>query len=568
MKSRFLSAIIMVLWAFVSIAQNDVGIGTTNPAARLDVRGNGINYDVFNASNDIVGPLDSILSLSSLGHLGIGTTNTGNYKLVALGRPSAFSPQIEVWNGNPNLPASSLLADINDVGGLNGSLNLYLAGTTKKVQIRAQGVSYFTGGGVAIGVTTPAALFDVAGLGQSGYVFWAGNDIDITPDSAMILNKIGHLGLGTKFPQERLHVNGALVVGGLTSSPTAAGTISFNGTNFFGFNGTSSVLLDVQQDGDWITQTGMSGVPTNYNLCPGPVAVSSPGYLPPVPISDYGYLYVNNNMPPTSGTFSHLLLIDEKTGNFNSSQGYLITNWQQTGINKQYSQGMYNADASFKISRAGTLQPTVQGDNVTMVRYNPSGITDLPNQSRVRAFQVGTGLQVIPPTTWTPVNFTDDFTAPQGFDQQAEFTTAGSVNAGTPFEQAFFTAKEDGYYQVNARCEFNTIEYFEDQGGSMPVTVNMDSYVSIAIYTGISPPVAGGASPWAIGNNLQIGYQDITPSGDEISKLKNNNAPNVSDVVFLMKNQTISIWVYHSANTPMNLFKGKEKLYVSIHKVS
>jgi len=274
-------------------------------------------------------------------------------------------------------------------------------------------------------------------------------------------------------------------------------------------------------------------------------------------------------MPPGPGMYSNLLLLDDVSGASDASCAYLITNYQGGGNLLQYTQGIHNPDASFKISKAGTLNATTQGDNVTMVRYNPSGITDFPNQSRVRAFQVGMGFQLIQPGTWTPVNFIDDFTVPQGYDQQSEFTVAGAVNQPTATENAYFTAQQDGFYQVNARCEFKTDFYTENNEQWIQVMVNPTSYVSIAIYTGIFPPVAGGANPYAIGNNLQIAYMYIGPGGfDEIKKLENNNAPNVSDVVYLMAGQTISIWVYHTANTPMNLIKGPEKLYVSIHKVS
>ena len=568
MKARLLTAIVFVLWAFIAFAQNNVGINTNSPVSLLDVRGNGINYDVFNVSKDKVSPLDSNFTFDKDGNVGLGTLSSGAYRLLSLGKPVAISPDLEIWQGHPSGPATFMLADINDVSGFNGCMNLYLLGN-KKVQLQAQGTSYFTGGSLAVGITTPAALFDVAGQGISGDVMWAGNDKDITPDSAMILSSIGFLGLGTKFPQERLHVNGAVVLGQPTAAP-AAGSIYYNGTNFFGWNGTTAKMLDLQQDGDWIVQAGGGGgVATNYNLCPGPVSVSAPGYVAPIPFADYGYLYVNNGTPPAAGVYQNLLLLDEITGNWNASQGFLISNWQGGGSNLQFAQGIDNGDQSFKITRAGTLLASAQGDGTTMVRYNPSGITDLPNQSRVRAFQIGMGYQVIFPSIWTPVNFTDDFSAPQGYDQQSEFTLAGTVNQPTPWENAFFTAQQDGFYQVNARCEFKTDTYTEDNEQWIPVTVNPTSYVSIAIYTGASPPVAGGANPYAIGNNLQIGYFYIGPAGfEEVVKLEYNNAPNVSDVVYLMANQTISIWVYHTANTPMKLIKGPEILYVSIHKVS
>jgi hypothetical protein len=277
-------------------------------------------------------------------------------------------------------------------------------------------------------------------------------------------------------------------------------------------------------------------------------------------------------MPPPPGTFQNLLLLDETTGAWDASQGYLISNWQGGGANLQFAQGIHNGDQSFKITKAGTLLPSGQGDGTTMVRYNPSGITDFPNQSRVSAFQVDFVLQAVVPNAWTPINFTVDASPPWAYDQHSEFTCAMTANALAPPENAYFTAAQDGFYQVNARVKFN-IDFCEPapeidwMGG--PVQVNPDSYVSIAIWTGILPPTSGSTNSYAIGNNLQIAYSDWGVDGVEvIKKLPNNNAPNVSDVIFLMQGQTISIWVYHTAITPMNIIQGHDEVYVTIHKIS
>jgi hypothetical protein len=109
---------------------------------------------------------------------------------------------------------------------------------------------------------------------------------------------------------------------------------------------------------------------------------------------------------------------------------------------------------------------------------------------------------------------------------------------------------------VNARCEFN-VDYWA--GG--PVMLGPNSYVSIAIWTGAGP---GLTSSYAIGNNLQIGYAN----GPNTGIMFFNNAPNAGDLIYLQAGQIISIWVYHSALSPMDLNQGSDKVYVSIHKVS
>lgn len=188
-----------------------------------------------------------------------------------------------------------------------------------------------------------------------------------------------------------------------------------------------------------------------------------------------------------------------------------------------------------------------------MIRANMGGIIDLPNQSRVRAYQMDPSgfIQAIPPNIWVPINFTNVSPLPSGYDEQSEFAVAAAANVAVPPEQAYFTALIEGYYQVNARCEF---QYSQE--------VNPGSYVSIAIYSG---PAPGATIPYAVGNNLQIG---IIGQAGEPYQLIHNNAPNVSDVVYLMAGQIISIWVFQSSLAPMNLLQGHDKCYVSIHKVS
>jgi hypothetical protein len=216
-----------------------------------------------------------------------------------------------------------------------------------------------------------------------------------------------------------------------------------------------------------------------------------------------------------------------------------------------------------KLQVSGAIRlGTTAGTNTGTIRYNgmhfqgriATGWLDLDMQSKVRAYQVDPTTQFIPPSVWTPVNFTDDSPLTIGWDQLGEFTVAPTASAPVPPEMAFFTATETGYYQVNARCAF--------QVPNTPGSIDPFSYVSIAIWTG---PAPGATTSYAIGNNLQIGYfgPDFQPH-----PLINNNAPNVSDVVYVTAGMIISIWVWQSALVPIPLIQGSDQLYVSIHRVS
>jgi hypothetical protein len=203
---------------------------------------------------------------------------------------------------------------------------------------------------------------------------------------------------------------------------------------------------------------------------------------------------------------------------------------------------------------ASTNAGTIRWNGMHFQGRTASAWVDLDLQSKIRAYQVDPAVQIIAPSVWTPVNFTDDSALPIGWDALGEFTVAPSAAAAVPPEVAYFTASESGYYQVNARCEFQ----IPDTEG----VVTPFSFVAIAIWTGTAP---GATASYAIGNHLQIAYIGI---GGQPRPLTCNSAPNVSDVVALAAGQIISIWVWQSSLIPLPLIQGSDRLYVSIHRVS
>jgi len=202
---------------------------------------------------------------------------------------------------------------------------------------------------------------------------------------------------------------------------------------------------------------------------------------------------------------------------------------------------------------ANTNTGTIRWNGAHFQGYTGAVWTNLEERSRIRAFQPEGG-QVILPSVWTPVNFTFDTPFPMGWDNYGEFTVAPAPGAPTPPVNAYFTALETGWYQVNARCEW--------QIPNTPGAVGPFSFVAIAIYRG--PSLTTQASH-AIGNHLAISF---TGPGGEPYPLCMNNAPNVSDVVFLMAGEIISIWCWQSALVPLPLIPGADRIYVSIHKQS
>jgi len=210
-----------------------------------------------------------------------------------------------------------------------------------------------------------------------------------------------------------------------------------------------------------------------------------------------------------------------------------------------------NDNHNFKISNSINLTGNTYPDANTMMRIHTEsgsvGITDINHQSRARAYL--STIQQVPNAVWTGVEF--DMI---DYDEHGEFVP-GVPGAGIPGK---FVAKEEGYYQINARAEFAPIEQTLGQG-----------YVSIAIFK--------NSVAYAVGNNLQM-----TDLANEL--MEKNNAPNVSDVVYLNAGDRIEIYVFQTFGSPQaNIVVSDNTLppptpppgplspavtYVSIHKVS
>jgi hypothetical protein len=400
-----------------------------------------------------------------------------------------------------------------------------------------------------------------------------------------------NIGMGIPNPQEKLHVNGAVIVG-LHLQPAGSevpGTISFSGSSFQGFNGTNWVNLD-GPDNDWLIQGSPWGAP---ELCPVQIPASISMGMPGLP-NQGAMVWLPDIAAP--GIVPNLLML-ESTQNqpqvpgWDVSMNFRLSDWiTNPGLPTplfDYTMGIFAPDNTFKLTNQFVLTPSFQADQTTMLRTHPSGIVDLNNQSRVRAAvwtaDPPAGPQLIAPFTWTPVNFTITGVGPASpgpflWDRHTEFTVAGAPSTPAPPVNAFFTATEEGYYDVCSRVEFLVDTYFDTlEMMNLPVYVGLDSYVTIAVYVDWN-----GSGTWirhGLGNNLAISNNVIIggPPGFEeaCSPLRFNNAPNVCDVVYLQQNGRISIWVYHTALTPMNLWptfypnvSWDEYIYVAIHKSS
>ena len=234
------------------------------------------------------------------------------------------------------------------------------------------------------------------------------------------------------------------------------------------------------------------------------------------PTSNF-HIYENNAHPlPAS--------LIEQGGTGDAAMQYNLTGGQAitTGIDN-------NDNDNFEISNSTTLTGTTYVDGNTMLRIHTEagsqGITDLNHQSRARVWLLDNSI-AIPPGPWTPIIF-DRIS----YDEHVEWIM------NPPAGPSQFVALEDGYYQVNARTEF----IYQDTVGT--------PWCSIAIFK--------NGVMYAQGNNLDLQGLD-----------SNNNAPNVSDVVYLQAGDIVEIFVFHNAGWPLMLQTGSSQTYCSIHKIS
>ncbi|OQX73551.1 MAG: hypothetical protein B6D61_12420, partial [Bacteroidetes bacterium 4484_249] len=161
----------------------------------------------------------------------------------------------------------------------------------------------------------------------------------------------------------------------------------------------------------------------------------------------------------------------------------------------------------------------------------------------------------------------------QNYDEHGEFPIVALVPGG-PQLPCYFTAECEGYYQVNARIDFLLNDIEDETGMTQIAYPNPDGYVSIAIFKG-----SAGPNPtwfmYAQGNNLQGADNIVTQNPALAYDLRNNLAPNISDVVYLQKGEKISIRAWQNLH-PFNMaiplkvspVTDQSQIYVSIHKSS
>ncbi|MCK5839608.1 MAG: hypothetical protein KAG99_07155, partial [Bacteroidales bacterium] len=614
-----------------------VGIGTTSPGGNLEIYKSSGQLDVMlnRASNSSAALLHFqtagtsewalytpsggndfyIDRLSGLGNLVLGMG--GEYVGIRTNNPTAPLDVHGVTRINPTSTPNRYV----QIGSTAGSTNMFFINNAglPTVLINSGGLSYFSGGNLGIGTTNPSEDLHVVG------------SIKMVDGNEAV---------------DRIMRSDPSGTGSWANPASIPGIWGMNGTKIYYTGGNVGIGNSNPGWGHKLSVTATTGigayVKTTDNIYPA-LYVTNSGTGKAAHFYNGDVIVENGNLGIGTWTpgcklriwensiAAYQIMLEQDSHNGDAAIRFQADTVPATS---DFTAGIDNDDDNnFEISNTSSLTGSGQTDYTdtnTMMRINHArnagvdGIVDFNHQSRARVFladsiQLWADPLPAPPwfqpwlldwymRPWFPIPFNKK--SPQnrpGFDEHSEFTlSAAPPPAGTPLPWAFFTANEEGYYQVNARVEIIPDSlpegYLYDgwaltgpddsHGMTKPYPPGYSGTESENLRQASPPPfpvllsigIFVNGSLYAQGNNYQLNTLLGFP-GDWLFNQYQEfmNAPNVSDVVYLDADDYVEIYVLVTAvdkTTPPSVFYwfpfwvnivGDDNgvfTFVSVHKVS
>jgi hypothetical protein len=556
----------------MTIGTGNVGIGTTSPNAKLNVRGTegsgtvtpqedllhiggnelggvggyagirlagtaGTSYGVYirgvkttsygNFWNDALTfsvtrtntetTIDEVMRITSGGYVGIGTTSP-NEKFHVAGNIHAYA-----------------------AGGIDADLYASTAAGSTTIAIRSSGASIFNGGNVGIGTTSPGAKLDISGSARITNTSGSGNFLSIRSttgnyggqidfyENSLLSHAIISTGANNTFyirdeynAATRLLINNVGNVGIGTTSPAHLLDVVKAGANAIRVQNTDS-----SADAYFIAQntTGTSFFGTN-NIGPYIYTVSALAMQ----------FYTNNaeRMRITSGgnvgigTTSPVVRLD-----YGSTTGQAFHLYTSDADYYGINMAQYDSE-SFSTN-------IFSGNNGLIKFRTASGTTTQSTRMTIVAGgNVGIG-------TTSPIDRLD---------------VSGDVVFGSATERLSLRSGGIGFNRKVSDGAIYDSSRFAYQFNHTPSATNTSDYLAVQVYSGSGALITGGAL--VINGVGNVGIGTLTPA----YKLEVNGATGISGQTTVTSDSVEQIIIRRSSNTNQQLLVGRYSSYGYLQAVT